>query len=310
MRSKKHLFIILSLIMVMIVFSLCEKEVTKVKEDEEPPVITQQPEVYSISSSSSTIYWITDEPCSVQVRYSISDLADTAVKSDNEFRQNHMVTLNDLDPNTFYDYKAVNFDVAGNITESGIYTFKTAIDTSYLSAFGWEAFESEEYSEAANSFNQLVQYDSLSEEGFTGLGWSVMRIDSLDSSITSFDNALDLNAEYKDAISGMVLALYKNREDLTVTIFGEQILEIDSVYVFEHDTLYKADDIHLILADSYNILGMLEEAQLHINIIFPENGLDPENAESWVVSDSTYSYYADALTDLIEYIKLLYWNNS
>ena len=108
----------------------------------------------------------------------------------------------------------------------------------------------------------------------------------------------------------MVLALYKKGEDLSVTLFGEQVLLQDSVYVFEHDTSFNYEDIHLILADSYNLLGMIEDAQIQVDFIFPENGLVPDDSASWVFGNITYSTYEEALTAVIEYLKNHFWNSS
>ena len=288
----------------------CEKEVIKVKEDTIPPIITSEPEILQVTDFSSTIFWITDEPCSVQVKYAISASSDTITQSDSEFRQNHLVTLTNLNPNTIYNYKTVNFDVSGNMAESNTYTFTTEIDTGYLLSCGWDAFENGYFLQAASYFDQVIQFDSLNAECFTGLGWSIMRIDSLDSSITSFNNALNINEEYIDALAGLVLALYKKGEDLSVTLFGEQVLLQDSVYVFEHDTSFNYEDIHLILADSYNLLGIIEDAQIQVDFIFPENGLVPDDSTSWVVDNITYSTYEEALTAVIEYLKNLFWNSN
>ena len=288
----------------------CEKEVIKVKEDTIPPIITSGPEILQVTDFSSTIFWITDEPCSVQVKYAISTSSDTITQPDSEFRQNHLITLTNLNPNTIYNYKTVNFDVSGNITESNTYTFTTEIDRGNLLSYGWDAFENGYFLQAAGYFDRYIQLDSLNAECFTGLGWSIMRIDSLDSSITSFNNALNINEEYIDALAGLVLALYKKGEDLSVTLFGEQVLLQDSVYVFEHDTSFNYEDIHLTLADSYNLLGMREDAQIQVDFIFPENGLVPDDSASWVVDNITYSTYEEALTAVIEYLKNLFWNSS
>jgi len=310
MKFNLKSFFTFGILLTVITIICCEKEAIKVKEDTIPPIITSEPEVLEVSDSSSTIFWITDEPCSVQVKYSISALSDTVTQSDTEFRQNHLVILTDLNPNTFYSYKTVNFDVSGNTTESNIYTFKTEIDTGNLIFYGWDDFENGDFSRAAGYFDQYIQFDSLNADCFTGLGWSLMRIDSLDSSITSFNNALNINEEYIDALAGLVLALYKKDEDLTVTVFGEQTLEQDSVYEFEHDTTFNFEDIHLILADSYNLLGMIEDAQIHIDTIFSDNGLTPSDSASCVVDNITYPTYEEALTAAIDYLKNLFWSGN
>lgn len=288
----------------------CEKEVIKINEDTFPPVIEYGPEVLEISDSSATIFWITDEPCSAQVKYGISSSSDTLTKSDTEFRQNHLIILDNLSPNTSYFHKTVNFDILGNIAESDVYIFTTKVDIGNFLVYGWEAFETGNYSDAEDYFRQYVQFNSTSVEGFTGLGWSQLKLDSLENSINSFSNALDINEDYINALSGLILSLYQTRDDIPVTIYGEQLFEQDSLYIFEHDTSYNYRDIHLILADSYNSLEMTEDAQIQVDIIFPENGLDPSVSASWLVDNITYLTYEEALTAVIEYLKVSLWENS
>ena len=287
----------------------CEKEVIKIKEDTLPPVIEYGPEVLEISDSSATIFWITDEPCSAQVKYGISSSSDTLTKSDTEFRQNHLIVLDNLNPNTSYFHKTVSFDISCNIAESEVYIFTTKVDIGNFLVYGWEAFETDNYSDAEDYFRQYVQFNSTSIEGSTGFGWCQLRLNSLQNSINSFFEALDINEDYINALSGLILSLYQTRDDISVIIYGKQLFEQDSLYVFEHDTSYNYRDIHLILADSYNSLGMEKDAQTQIDFVFPNN-LNPDSSETWVLDDSTYSSYEDALTALIEYLKVSLWGNS
>lgn len=310
MKVDLKYFLLSGIILTILTTICCEKEVVKVIEDTIPPIITSEPVILEISDSSSTIFWITDEPCSVQVKYAISASSDTITQSDSEFRQNHLITLTNLNSNTIYNYKTVNFDVSGNITESNINTFATEVDTENLISYGWDAFETGNYSDAEDYFHKYIQFYSTSVEGFTGLGWCQLKLDSLENSINSFFEALDINEGYINALSGLILSLYQTRDDISVTIYGKQLFEQDSLYEFEHDTSFNYEDIYLILADSYNLLGMMKDAQIQVDFIFPENGLVPGNSASWVVDNITYSTYEEALTAVIEYLKNLLWNSS
>ncbi|HQO75037.1 MAG TPA: hypothetical protein PLO58_09385, partial [Candidatus Marinimicrobia bacterium] len=62
--------IILTISLAFVTLSLinCEKEVIKVIDDLDPPVILTEPNV-EVAANSVTIFWTTDEPCSVSVKY-------------------------------------------------------------------------------------------------------------------------------------------------------------------------------------------------------------------------------------------------
>ena len=82
--------------------------------------------VTSLTSSSATITWTTDEASDTQVEYgtttaygSVSPLDATAVTS-------HSVTLSGLQVSTLYHFRVKSKDAAGNESTSGDFTFTTA----------------------------------------------------------------------------------------------------------------------------------------------------------------------------------------
>ena len=160
LKSKSLLFLgFLALILTVL---HCEKEVIKVKDDVTAPVITIVPEV-SVSDSSALIQWITDEPCSVQVKYWINATTDTLLESDDEFRQNHSVLLSGLIPLTTYSFYTINYDIAANSTASAAASFSTVVDTSNLIVYGWLAFEGQNYAEAIGYFTNTDNIRSASQ---------------------------------------------------------------------------------------------------------------------------------------------------
>ena len=66
-----------------------------------------------------------------------------------------------------------------------------------------------------------------------------------------------------------------------------------------------------MLADFYNMDGRLEKAQQIIDLLYPANGLDPDDANTWKIDDGeeilTFDTYESALTSLIEYLKWIWW---
>jgi hypothetical protein len=97
--------------------------------DKTPPVLLYQPVVGSVTDSSATIQWKTDEPSSTKVRYDTvtGDWGTYALKNENsETITDHTVTLTGLTGNTDYYFRVGSADTSANQTISSEFTFKTA----------------------------------------------------------------------------------------------------------------------------------------------------------------------------------------
>ena len=296
---------------VALILSNCEKEIVKVKDDLTPPVITVEP-FLEATHTTATIRWTTDEPCSVQVKYLIAETIDTLTKSDTEFRQGHVVVLENLSPNSTYQFLTLNFDVAGNLAETDLLSFTTAIDTAYYLSHGWELYAAGDYAGARNDFRQYLTYFPENLPGLTALGWSQLQNKTLiDSSIISFNAVLNINENYVDAIAGICVAFYRRYNLSALQGYAENLLSIDSLYVFANDERYTNVMVRLMLAEGYNATDRLDDTQWLVDIIYPENGLDPADSTTWKVVDGsdTYIYdsYSSALSGVIAYLKWIWW---
>ena len=84
---------------------------TNATSDDAAPVITDGPTVLSVSSTSLTLAWHTDEPSDSRVRYG-TDLSLSA--SDENIGTSHQITLTNLNAGTTYDYQVGSADPSGN----------------------------------------------------------------------------------------------------------------------------------------------------------------------------------------------------
>lgn len=289
-------------------FINCEKEVVKVRDDEDIPVLETEPNVLEISGTTATIYWTTDEPCSVNVYYGLIASTDTLVKSDTEFRQVHTITLIDLKPNSDYFYLTASYDAAGNSTLSTPGTFTTPDDTVNFIIYGWDSFENGKFTEARQFFSNYLLAFPEHAEALTGYGWSLTRMDSLTSAIDQFDLAVEQDNQFTDAFSGLSLAHYLDN-NLTECINSIEILTgLDSSYVFAHDNGYSYKDIRLMLLDSYVQSSLIDEAVELLNNCYPDFAINSSDS-SWVVADSRYDNIEDALNHTVTLIKSDIWSD-
>jgi hypothetical protein len=96
-----------------------------------PPPDSTAPVITSVSASSETemstvVSWSTDEPASSQVEYGKTVDYGSITASDEQLVASHIVSLDSLEPRTFYHFRVKSTDQAGNEALSGDYTFATA----------------------------------------------------------------------------------------------------------------------------------------------------------------------------------------
>lgn len=92
--------------------------------DTAPPAITGV-NAASVTSTSATISWTTNEPASSQVKYGPATSYGQTTTLDSALTSVHKQTVSGLQPSTTYHYSAVSRDAAGNVAASGDYTFTT-----------------------------------------------------------------------------------------------------------------------------------------------------------------------------------------
>ena len=93
--------------------------------DQDPPVITEGPQVSQIAPGSYKVTWKTDEDANSAVLYAQTTGAFTIV-SDSTQDQDHTIYLNNLATATTYRYKVRSTDLSGNSVESALRYFITA----------------------------------------------------------------------------------------------------------------------------------------------------------------------------------------
>ena len=149
-----------------------------------------------------------------------------------------------------------------------------------LTTEAWTLFEREDYLGALAKFEAAIRMDASYAEAYNGCGWSGLRLDSLAFAVSKYVEALNNDSPSADPFAGQAVA---NR-DLDPGDFQQAVISADSAlardpdYVFTHDTTFDWKDLRLIMAQSYFHLGQYEDAKGQIDILNPQNSLDPGSA--------------------------------
>ena len=208
------------------------------------------------------------------------------------------------DPGTTYAYAVRAVDDAGNRSEpSGVATI-TATSQAWETEQGWTRFAAEEYEGAVTRFSAALAFSSDYAPAHLGMGWSRAFQGELAQARNSLNSANTHGLTGQDANAGLAVVL-RDLPDLTGCVArGEMVLAAEPAWAFTRRPSIDWFSIRLILAQAYFRLGAASfpNAQAHLDVLDPGNGLDSADSATWVVESVTYDTYAEALLKAIERI--------
>jgi hypothetical protein len=188
----------------------------------QPPTDTSPPainiiQIASVTESSATITWMTDEPSTSQVEYGLSTTYGSLTSLDSSLTTSHSVTITGLSSNTTYNFRVRSKDAAGNEAVSRNYTFTTSNippAVSSLSAnpsIGVAPLQVAFAASASDPDGNIVTYD-----------WDFDGDGLYDSSTTA--NTIS----YTYATAGTYTAIVKVTDDRGATATGQAIITAES----------------------------------------------------------------------------------
>ncbi|MBD3286739.1 hypothetical protein GF359_09015 [candidate division WOR-3 bacterium] len=141
---------------------------------------------------------------------------------------------------------------------------------------GWDDFEDGAYLDALAHFDNAVFYDATYPDGYNGLGWSYLMIDSFSLSVENFEYALDYESTMLDAKAGATLAGTEAGEHSSAVSYADDVISSDSDYEFSHLTEVNIDVIRLAKAKSAAAAGDFATALAEIQVFDSFFDADPE----------------------------------
>ena len=151
-----------------------------------------------------------------------------------------------------------------------------------LTSEGWTLFELGDFAGARSKFEEALAVDGGFAEADNGLGWTWVRLDSLEVAVSRFDAALTKGLPSADPYAGQAVA-YRDVEpvDLTLAVAAAgSALGREIRYTFSHDPRLDWKDLRLILAQSYFGLQRYAEASAQVDSL---GGTVPDpNSERFV----------------------------
>ena len=211
-------------------------------------------------------------------------------------------SLSNLTEGTTYYFYVTAVDDSGNESEPSLTVDGRFTSSDYETGLGWSEFETGAYNDALPYFNAAVELDANHADAYSGIGWSQAMLGSLSESATAFQTAGTYGLTTQDANAGLAV-VYRDLPSLTNAISrASSVITNEPSYVFSHCTSIDYQDMHLVMAQCHFRLGEANfpDAQAQVDILDPDNGLDPDTPGTWVVDGQAYQTYAEALLMEIE----------
>lgn len=270
------------------------------------PRIVAGPTVSNIDISLAELRWQTDVVANSIVRYGTVSGSYEKIVQSTEKEKSHFLALTSLNANTTYYYIAESENAGGKISSpEGEFTTKKTIEMIFEQA--WNDYAEGQYQQAIRQFRQLVESSSSFYEAYLGLGWcyAASPVDSLQKSKFNFSTAISFQGDLTSAYAGrgfVNMALELSHEAIADFLM---VLQLDEDFVFERDSEINNKDVRLGLAELYFYQQKFSLAQEQVDVLKPDNGLNADDSETWVVNGTAYGSYAESLLALIETLKSL-----
>lgn len=166
---------------------------------------------------------------------------------------------------------------------------------------GWESYGAGQMADARAEFWEAVIGDPGCVDAYNGLGWTYAGMDSLDRARAGFEAAVAEDSTFADALAGLALVASALEEHALVVTSATAVLEEEGDgYVFRRDPSVDARDLRLVLAMSYLAQEDYDAVQTQVDLLDPDNGLDPGTPASWWVGGIQYATYEEALLAELE----------
>ncbi len=288
------------LLLFLIFVNHCEK--TIYYQDKNNPSFINLPNFSKLKDTSAEIYWLTDDACNCNFLYSFYDnqkQMDTIFLP--EFREKHKLTLNNLWPNIRYFCYVEIFDFEQNgPVISDTLDFRT-ISNGLSEA--WDELTNNNLENAETIINNWSETQTENPEILFTQAWIIFRQGKIIEAENIMTDILYKHPDFLLNLSGLVVINHLQQEFDEVKKFANLLLNEDASWVFVYtkaDLNYKY--IRLMLSEAYLNTGYLDKAQKQLDLVWPDNRLDPDISSSWIINNINYQNYESALIALIDYL--------
>ena len=144
---------------------------------------------------------------------------------------------------------------------------------------GWSAFTQGDYQTAAGRFRDAIALDPEDAEASIGLGWSLFKLDNLNSASSEFATASGKMNTTADLFAGWAFVLNAQKNYSQSNQRADQALGLDASWSFTFGLALDSDDLHLLKAQNHFLLGEFSESLSAVQILNPNFSEDARTSE-------------------------------
>lgn len=140
-------------------------------------------------------------------------------------------------------------------------TFEELIDE------GWTAFQQGDYQTASDRFSEATAMNRDDAEGFTGLGWSLFKLDNLTRASTEFTGGSNTINATADLFAGWAFVLNAEKNNERSNEKADEALALNPNWNFPYGLSLSTDDLHVLKAENHFLLGEFAESLSEVQVL-------------------------------------------
>ena len=143
-------------------------------------------------------------------------------------------------------------------------------------------FSDGNYTEAIAYFKQLLNHsdNKVKADAYAGLGYSLMRTESISNAYTRFTEGLENAESTNDLKSGLCFLEFSFKDNYTSAItLGNEILTTNSSFEMKYDSTVNHKDIRLTVAQSYFALNDYSNCLTHVQTLGKLTNSSPSDSD-------------------------------
>jgi hypothetical protein len=134
---------------------------------------------------------------------------------------------------------------------------------------GWDRYKVKDYYGAIVKFGEALATDSSRIEGYVGAAWCLMKLDSLIYADVVFYLGSVTQNSGADIFAGWAFTLNALKQYETSNDKVNDALNYDSTWLFRYDTTLSKNDLIVLKAYNYYMLGDFNSSLLMVQILNP-----------------------------------------
>ncbi len=142
---------------------------------------------------------------------------------------------------------------------------------------GWVSFADQDYSAAEKNFTEAIKLDKKMTDAYSGAGWAMAYQKRYSEAVSQWRTGINNEAVNADIYAGLTV-VYQALDSLAECVeAGNNVVSMESAYVFQYDTKINISLIHGLLAAAHYGLQDYNNAASEMDLAVPADAPHSSN---------------------------------